>query len=85
MIGLPLAFEICAPSILLKSPVRKSSVGTENRPERPTRSNVPSQSVKKNSLLLLDGPAEAAAVDVSDAFGLLGYAGAILIPQKGAQ
>src|SRR6266851_3753951 len=56
MIAPPLASEIVAPSFLLKSPVRKSSAGTEKREERPTRSKVPSQSEKKNSLPFLMGP-----------------------------
>ena len=55
-IGLPLALRIGAPSILLKSPRRKSAVGTEEVTKRFTRSNVPSQSPKKNSLFFLMGP-----------------------------
>src|SRR5260370_7696331 len=56
IMGLPLALDMAAPSFLLKSPVRKSLVGTEKSAERPTRSKVPSQSVKKNTLLFLMGP-----------------------------
>ena len=53
---LPFALRIGAPSIRLKFPVRKSAVGTEERSELFTRSNVPSQSVKKNSLFFWMGP-----------------------------
>src|SRR5215203_1448932 len=56
MMGLPLAARICGPSILLKFPERKSAVGTDDRTPRLTRSNVPSQSAKKNSLFRLIGP-----------------------------
>ena len=52
----PLASRICAPSMRLKSPVRKSVAGTENRFVRPERSNVPSQFPKKNSLFFTIGP-----------------------------
>src|SRR5438876_1822874 len=55
-IGLPLASKICAPSTLLKSPARKSSVGTEKSRLALTRSKVPSQSVKKKSLFFTIGP-----------------------------
>ncbi len=55
-IALPFALRIGAPSILLKFPVRKSAVGTEESSELFTRSNVPSQSVKKKSLFFWMGP-----------------------------
>ena len=54
--GVPAALRIGAPSIRLKFPVRKSAVGTEDRREKPVRSNVPSQFPKKNSLFFLIGP-----------------------------
>ena len=54
--GVPAALRIGAPSIRLKSPLRKSAVGTEDSTEKPVRSNVPSQFPKKNSLFFLIGP-----------------------------
>ena len=58
------------PSMRLKSPVRKSAVGTENRLERFTRWNVPSQFAKKNSLFLMMGPPRFAPSSCWLSFGL---------------
>ena len=54
--GLPEASRIWAPRNCEKSPVRRAAVGTVARTKRFDRSKVPSQSVKKNSLLFLMGP-----------------------------
>jgi hypothetical protein len=52
----PLASKISGPSFLLKSPARRSAVGTEKSEEKPERSKVPSQLAKKNSLFFFIGP-----------------------------
>ena len=59
--------------------------GRKTVAERPTRSKVPSQSVKKNSLLFLIGPPRLPPSMFRMLFGLSGYAGAILVPRKRAQ
>src|SRR5262245_35041578 len=56
IMGLPFLSLICAPSLLVKSPLLKSAGGTEKSEEKPTRSKVPSQSAKKNSLFFRMGP-----------------------------
>src|SRR5438105_6226038 len=54
--GVPAELKIGAPSMRLKLPLRESAVGTDARRELPTRSKVPSQFPKKNSLFFLIGP-----------------------------
>ena len=56
MIGAPAALRIGAPSVRLKLPLLKSAVGTAKLLEKPVRSKVPSQLVKKNNLLFSIGP-----------------------------
>ena len=85
MMGLPAAFRIGAPSIRLKSPLRKSAVGTEKSSEKPTRSNVPSQSAKKNSLFFLIGPPRLPPSMLRMPFGFSCDASAILVPRERAQ
>ena len=69
--GLPLAFRIGAPSMRLKSPVRKSAVGTEKSVGAAHALERAFPVREEEQLVLLDRAAEAAAVDVADALRAL--------------